>query len=170
LLSVSIPNFWLAFLLILVFSIYLHWLPTHGMVGPQHLILPVACLGLADAARLSRLTRTCFLGIRHEQFLLAAQAKGLSAMRVWVWHALPNIAAPLITLSTTQFSYIVAGSVIIETLFAWPGIGNYYILSVNYRDIPVIQAMVLLFGVVFVVLNILTDLAYVAIDPRIRLG
>lgn len=169
LLGVSIPNFWLAFLLILVFSITLRWLPTHGIGEIKHLILPVVCLGLADMSRLSRLVRSGFIEIQHEEYLLAARAKGLHRHTAWLRHGIPNIAVPLITVIATQFSYIVAGSVIIETLFAWPGIGNLYITSVNYRDIPVIQTMLLSFGAVFVVLNFVADLAYVAIDPRIRL-
>ena len=167
--SVSVPTFWLAFLLILVFSVTYRLLPTHGIGGPEHLILPVICIGVAYTARLSRLTRSGFLEVQHEEYLLGARAKGLGRRAVWVRHALPNIAVPLITLIATQFSYIVAGSVIIETLFAWPGIGNYYIISVNFRDIPVIQTLILLFGMVFVLINFIADLAYGVIDPRIRL-
>ena len=167
-LGVSIPNFWLAFLLILVFSVTYRMLPTHGIGTPEHLILPVICIGVAYAARLSRLTRSGFLEVQHEEYLLGARAKGLGRRAVWLRHALPNISVPLITLIATQFSYIVAGSVIIETLFAWPGIGNYYIISVNFRDIPVIQTLILLFGAIFVLINFFADFAYGVIDPRIR--
>ncbi|MBD2182484.1 ABC transporter permease [Planktothrix sp. FACHB-1355] len=169
LLSVSIPDFWLAFLLILVFSIYLGWLPTYGMRGAEYLILPVLSLGLANAARLERLTRSTLLQVQHENYLQTARAKGLSEGAVWIRHALPNIAVPLLTVVANQFSHIVAGSVIVETLFSWPGIGNYYIISIKFRDIPVIQAMVLLFAFVMVVVNAIADIAYALIDPRIRL-
>lgn len=169
LLSVSIPDFWLAFLLILVFSIYLGWLPTYGFRGVEYLILPVISLGLAHAARLSRLTRSTLLQVQHQNYLQTARAKGLSERAVWVRHALPNIKIPLLTLAANQFSSIVASSVIVETLFSWPGIGNYYIVSVKFRDLPAIQAMVLLFAFVFVSVNIMTDIAYTLIDPRIRL-
>lgn len=169
LLSVSIPDFWLAFLLILVFSIYLGWLPTYGMRGVEHLILPVLSLGFAHAARLSRLTRSTLLQVQHQNYMQTARAKGLSERAVWVRHALPNTLLPLLTLVANQLGSIVAGSVIIETLFSWPGIGNYYIISVKFRDLPAIQGMVLVFAFVFVLINLITDIAYALIDPRIRL-
>jgi ABC-type dipeptide/oligopeptide/nickel transport system permease component len=169
LLSVSIPNFWLAFLLILVFSIYLGWLPTYGLRGIEYLILPVISLGLAHAARLSRLTRSTLLQVRQQNYLQTARAKGLSEQRVWLWHALPNVAVPLLTMVADQFSHIVAGSVIVETLFSLPGIGNYFVTAVKFRDLPVIQALVLLFAFVFVLINAITDITYTLIDPRIRL-
>jgi peptide/nickel transport system permease protein len=169
LLSVSIPNFWLAFLLILVFSINLGWLPTYGLRGIEYLILPVVSLGLAHAARLSRLTRSTLLQVRQQNYLQTARAKGLSERGVWLWHALPNVAVPLLTMVADQFSHIVAGSVIVETLFSLPGIGNYFVTAVKFRDLPVIQALVLLFAFVFVLINTITDIAYTLIDPRIRL-
>lgn len=169
LLSVSIPNFWLAFLLILVFSINLGWLPTYGLRGVEYLILPVVSLGLAHAARLSRLTRSTLLQVRQQNYLQTARAKGLSERAVWLWHALPNVAVPLLTMVADQFSHIVAGSVIVETLFSLPGIGNYFVTAVKFRDLPVIQALVLLFAFVFVLINTITDIAYTLIDRRIRL-
>lgn len=169
LLGVSIPDFWLAFLLILVFSINLGWLPTYGLRGIEYLILPVTSLGLAHAARLSRLTRSTLLQVRQQNYLQTARAKGLSEPVVWLWHALPNVAVPLLTMVADQFNHIVAGSVIVETLFSLPGIGNYFVTAVKFRDIPVIQALVLLFAFVFVSINTLVDIAYTLIDPRIRL-
>lgn len=169
LLSVSIPDFWLAFLLILIFSIYLGWLPTYGLRGVEYLILPVLSLGLANAARLERLTRSTLLQVRHENYLQTARAKGLSERAVWIRHALPNAAIPLLTMVATQFSHIIAGAVIIETLFSWPGIGNYYIISLKFRDIPAIQAMVLLFAFVIILVNAIADIIYALIDSRIRL-
>jgi peptide/nickel transport system permease protein len=169
LLGVSIPDFWLAFLLILVFSINLGWLPTYGLRGIEYLILPVASLGLAHAARLSRLTRSTLLQVRQQNYLQTARAKGLSERAVWLWHALPNVAVPLLTMVADQFSHIVAGSVIVETLFSLPGLGNYFVTAVRFRDLPVIQALVLLFAFVFISINTLVDIAYTLIDPRIRL-
>lgn len=165
--SVSIPNFWLAYLLILLFSITLSWLPTHGNSTPLHIILPVICLAAGDTARLSRLTRSGFLEVSHEKYLIAARAKGLLRRNAWIRHALPNIAGPLVTLIATQFGYIIAGSVIVETLFAWPGIGNLFISSINFRDLAVTQALILLFGAVFASMNLIADLICMAIDPRI---
>ena len=169
LLCVSIPDFWLAFLLILVFSIYLGWLPTYGLRGLEYLILPVVSLGLAHAAHLSRLTRSALLQVQYQNYLQTARAKGLSERAVWVWHALPNVAVPLLTLVADQFNHIVAGSVIVETLFSLPGIGNYFIISVKSRDLPAIQAIVLLFTFLLVLINTIADITYTLIDPRIRL-
>lgn len=168
LLGVSIPDFWLAFLLILVFSVVLRWLPTHGFDSAKSLILPVLSLGVANAARVSRLTRSNLLSVKFQLYLQTARAKGLGEWLVWAKHALPNITIPLLTLSVSQFSAIVAGSVVIETLFALPGIGQFYVLSVRYNDIPVIQATILLISAAFIGMNLLTDLAYALLDPRVR--
>jgi peptide/nickel transport system permease protein len=169
LLGVSVPNFWLGFLLILIFSVYMHWLPTYGIGNVKHLIMPVICLSLTQIAHLSRLTRSSFLEVRREGYLLTARSKGLNHRTALFKHGLPNISGPLIALIATQFSYIVAGSVVVETLFAWPGLGNYFILSVRFRDIPAVQTLVLLYSAVFVLLNIIADGVHAMIDPRIRL-
>lgn len=168
LVGVSVPDFWLAFGLILIFSIYLRWLPTHGFEKPQDLILPVVSLGVANIARLSRLARSQLLGAKHQDYLRTARAKGLPEWRVWVFHALPNGAIPLVTLVVSQFSAIVSGSVVMETLFALPGLGQFYVLAVRYNDIPVIQATVLLISAAFIFINFLTDIAYGFLDPRLR--
>jgi peptide/nickel transport system permease protein len=168
-LAVAIPDFWLAFLLILLFSIDLRWLPSHGMGSLKHLILPVICLGLANIARLNRLTRSGLLGVEREKYLLSARAKGLARRTAWIRHGFPNVAVPIVTLIFTLFSGSIAGTIIIENVFAWPGIGSYFVEAVSYRDLPVIQAMVALYGAVFILGNILADIAYVIIDPRIRL-
>lgn len=168
LVGVSIPDFWLAFVLILIFSVYLRWLPTHGLENPQDLILPVISLGVANVARLSRLVRSQLLDAKYQDYLRTARAKGLPEWLVWFRHALPNGLIPLITLAVNQFSAIVSGSVVIETLFALPGIGQFYVTAVRYNDIPVIQATVLLISAAFIVINLFTDLAYKLIDPRLR--
>jgi peptide/nickel transport system permease protein len=168
-LAVAIPDFWLAFLLILFFAIDLRWLPSHGMGSIKNLILPVTCLGLANIARLNRLTRSGLMSIEREKYLLSARAKGLDRRTALIRHGFPNIAVPIVTLIFTLFSGAIAGTIIIENVFAWPGIGSYFVEAVNYRDLPVIQAMVTLYGAVFILGNILADIAYVIIDPRIRL-
>ena len=168
-LAVAIPDFWLAFLLILLFSIVLRWLPSHGIGSAKHLILPVICLGLANIARLNRLTRSGLVGVEGEKYVLSARAKGLTRRTAWIKHGFPNIAVPIVTLIFTLFSGAIAGTIIIENVFAWPGIGFYFVEAVNYRDLPVIQAMVALYAAVFIAGNILADIAYVIIDPRIRL-
>jgi len=168
LVGVSIPDFWLAFVLILIFSVYLRWLPTHGLENPQDLILPVISLGVANVARLSRLVRSQLLDTKYQDYLRTARAKGLPEWLVWFRHALPNGLIPLVTLAVNQFSAIVSGSVVIETLFALPGIGQFYVTAVRYNDIPVIQATVLLISTTFIVINLFTDLAYKLIDPRLR--
>lgn len=169
LVGVALPNFWLAFLLILLFAVYLKWLPSHGLRQPSSVVLPVVTLAFANIATLSQLTRSLLRAVRHQDYLRTARAKGLNGRATWLRHALPNVAAPILTLVATQFSHIAAGAVIVETIFAWPGIGNFYIQAVNFRDIPVIQAMVLLFTTLFVGINFLVDVAYAWFDPRIRL-
>ena len=144
-------------------------MPTHGLDGAKSLILPVISLGVANAARLSRLTRSNLLEVKFQDYMRTARAKGLPEWQVWWRHALPNIMIPLVTLTVNQLSEIVAGSVVIETLFAWPGMGQFYVLSVRYNDIPVIQATVLLIATTYILMNLLTDIAYVLLDPRIRL-
>ena len=168
-LAVAIPDFWLAFLLILLFSIVLRWLPSHGIGSGRHLILPVICLGLANIARLNRLTRSGLVAVEGEKYVLSARAKGLTRRTAWIKHGFPNVAVPIVTLIFTLFSGAIAGTIIIENVFAWPGIGFYFVEAVNYRDLPVIQAMVALYAAVFIVGNILADIAYVIIDTRIRL-
>ena len=169
LLAVAIPDFWLGFLLVFAFSVSLHWLPSHGIGSPKHMILPVICLLVANSARLSRLTRSGMLEVEREKYLLGARAKGLTRRAAWVRHGFPNAAVPLVTLIAAMFSVTIASTIIIETMFALPGIGYYFLQAVNYRDIPVIQALVVLYGAVFMFFSLVADIAYVMIDPRIRL-
>lgn len=165
---VSIPDFWLGFLLILIFAVQLSWLPSFGARSWQHYLLPIATLGLGQAARLSRLLRSLVLDQLRSDYLRTARAKGIALPpRLWR-HLLPNIAVPFVTVSVQQLGMLISGTIIIETLYSLPGLGNYYAQAVNYRDIPVIQATVLLFASIIVLLNLLVDLSYTAIDPRIR--
>jgi peptide/nickel transport system permease protein len=169
LISVSIPDFWLAFLLILVFAVTLRWLPTHGLDSPLHLILPSLSLGSAHVAKVSRLTQSSLMEVQFQNYMRTARAKGLKEWLVWGRHALPNVVIPLLTLTVNQFSAIISGSVVIETLFALPGIGQFYVLAVRYNDIPIIQGTILLISLCFILMNLLSDIAYALIDPRIRL-
>jgi peptide/nickel transport system permease protein len=168
LIGVALPNFWLAFMLILLFAITLKWLPSFGLRGPSSFVLPVATLALANAARISQLTRALVLDTRGVAYLQTARAKGLADHVIWWRHLLPNIAIPLITLVVMQLSSVLTGVIIIETIFAWPGLGSYFLEAVSARDLPVIQAMVLFFTAVFLIASLIADLAYTCCDPRLR--
>jgi len=170
LLGVSIPNFWLGPLLILVFSLWLGWLPVSGQGGVSSVILPALTLGTGLAAVLSRMVRSSMLEVLHEDYLRTARAKGLSPRRVILRHALRNAMLPVITLLGLQLGALLAGAVITETVFSWPGIGLLTIEAIQSRDYPVVQACVLLISITYVIVNLLTDLAYAWVDPRIRLG
>ena len=168
LIFVSLPDFWLGFLLILFFAVYLGWLPAFGAKSWQHFLLPIVTLGLGHAARLSRLLRSLLLDQWQSDYLRTARAKGLGSNALLWRHLLPNIAVPFVTMAVQQFGMLISGTIIIETLFSLPGLGNYYAQAVSYRDIPVIQATVLLFAGLILLLNLLTDLSYTFFDPRIR--
>ena len=170
LVGVALPNFWLAFLLVLLFAITLGWLPSFGLRGPASFALPVLTLGLANVARISQLTRSLILEERLQPYLQTARAKGLPGQMSWWGHALPNVALPLITLCLLQISSIATGAVIVESIFAWPGVGRYFLEAVEARDLPVIQAMALFFAVVFIGASLLMELAYALCDPRTRAG
>ena len=170
LLGVSIPNFLLGPVLILVFSIYLGWLPVSGRNGMDSMILPAITLGTALAAVLSRMIRSTLLEVLSEDYIRTARAKGSSHVQVVIHHALPNAMLPIITLLGLQLGVLLGGAVITETVFSWPGIGKLTIDAIMKRDYPVVQACVLLISVTYVVVNMLTDMVYAWIDPRIRVG
>ena len=169
-LGVSIPNFLLGPILILIFSIYLGWFPVSGREGSASMILPAITLGTALAAVLSRMIRSTLLEVLHEDFIRTARAKGNSHLQVIIHHALPNAMLPIITLLGLQLGVLLGGAVITETVFSWPGIGKLTIDSIMKRDYPVVQACVLLISLTYVVVNMLTDMLYAWIDPRIRVG
>lgn len=169
-LGVSIPNFWMGPLLILVFSLWLGWLPVSGREGVASLVLPALTLGTALAAILSRMIRATLLEVLGEDYIRTARAKGLSPRVVVLRHALRNALLPVITLLGLQLGALLAGAVITEIVFSWPGIGQLTIESIHRRDYPVVQACVLLISLAYVVVNTLTDLVYAWLDPRIRLG
>jgi peptide/nickel transport system permease protein len=169
-LGISIPNFWLGPLLILVFSLWLGWFPISGRSNFASVILPALTLATGLIAVLSRMVRSSMLEVLGEDYMRTARAKGMPPGRVILHHGLRNALLPVITLLGLQLGALLAGAVITETVFSWPGIGLLTIESIQARDYPVVQACVLLISVTYVVVNLLTDLAYAWIDPRIRLG
>lgn len=166
----SLPSFWLAYLLILLFSVRLRILPVAGYGDWQHLVLPAMTLALGAAARLTRLTRASMLEELGQDYVRTAAAKGLPGSTVVVRHALRNALNPMASLTGMQFGQLLAGAVIVETIFGWPGIGKFLIDSIHDRDYPVIQGFVLFTGTMFVAINFLVDLSYRWLDPRVRLG
>lgn len=170
LLGVSIPNFWLGPLLILVFSLWLGWTPVSGRDAPGSLILPAVTLGTGLAAVLARMVRSSVLEVLGEDYVRTARAKGLSDGAVLWGHALRNAWLPVLTLIGLQLGGLLSGAVITETVFAWPGVGSLLVESIQSRDYPLVQACVLLISLVYVLVNALTDLVYARVDPRIRWG
>lgn len=170
LLGVSVPNFLMGPLLILVFAVWLGWFPVSGRSGLASLVLPAITLGSAMAAILSRMVRATLLEVLGEDYIRTARAKGLGPGAVIWRHALRNALLPVITLLGLQLGALLAGAVITEAVFSWPGIGQLVIEAIQRRDYPVVQACVLLISVSYVVVNTLTDLAYGWFDPRVRLG
>ena len=166
--GVSVPNFWLGPLLAIVFAVELGWLPVSGRGTPQHLILPAVSLGAALAAILARMTRASMLEELREQYVLAARARGVPRLGAVLRHAFRNSLIPVVTLVGLQFGAVLTGAVITETIFAWPGIGRLLIQSIGFRDYPLVQGCILLIAVTYVGVNLLTDLVYGVLDPRIR--
>lgn len=166
--GVSIPNFWLGPLLALVFAVELGWLPVSGRGTLAHLILPAISLGTALASILARMTRASLLEELREPYVQAARARGTSYGRAVLRHAFRNSLIPVVTLVGLQFGAVLTGAVITETIFAWPGIGRLLIQSIGFRDYPIVQGCILFIAVTYVAMNLLTDLVYGVLDPRIR--
>ena len=166
----AMPNFWLGLLLIFIFSVQLGWLPTGGRGSFENLILPSITLAGFGAAGTMRLTRSGMLDVLGNDYIRTAQAKGLADRTVIVRHALRNALLGVITILGITLAQLLAGSIIIEVVFAWPGVGRLIFRSISLRDFPVIQVGVLVIAVWFVVINILVDLSYNVLDPRIRVG
>jgi peptide/nickel transport system permease protein len=165
----SIPSFWLAYLLILLLAVLLGLLPVAGYGGWRELILPALTLGMGDAAVLTRLTRATVLEELGEDYVRTARSKGLSPWRVVTRHALRNALNPIVTLSGVRLGRLMGQAVIVELVFAWPGIGRYLIEAIYDRDYPVIQGFVMYMGTVFVLVHLLVDVAYTRLDPRVRI-
>ena len=169
-LGVAIPNFWMGPLLILVFSLWLGWFPVSGNDQTLSLVLPALTLGTALAAILSRMIRSSLLEVLNEDYIRAANARGLSPTTVIWKHGLKNAALPIVTIMGMQLGALLAGAVITETVFSWPGIGQLTIEAIQKRDYPVVQSCVLLISLSYVFVNLLTDLAYAYLDPRVSLN
>lgn len=168
LLGVSIPGFWLALLLIYVFAISLGWLPATGTQGMRSLVLPVTVLAVEEIALIARLVRANMVEVLREDYIRTARAKGLRDRAVLVGHALRNALLPSITLLGLSFGYLLSGAVIVEIIFARPGIGRLIVDGILKKDFPLVQGAILLTAVVYLFVNLLTDISYGIIDPRVR--
>jgi len=166
--GISIPNFWLGPLLAIVFAIELGWLPVSGRGTMAHLVLPAISLGAALAAILARMTRATLLEELREPYVRAARARGASRVRAVLRHAFRNSLIPVVTLVGLQFGAVLTGAVITETVFSWPGVGRLLVQSIGFRDYPLVQGCILLIAVTYVAMNLITDLLYGVVDPRIR--
>jgi peptide/nickel transport system permease protein len=170
LLGQCIPNFWLALILILAFAVRLGWFPAFGRDEPKSVILPAFVLGLAVTSQILRMTRSTVLEVRGEDYIRTARSKGLNSRTIYFKHVLRNVSIPLVSLIGVQFCYMLSGSVYIETIFAWPGMGRLLQESIGWRDFPLVQALAVFTSVVVITLNLATDLAYALLVPRIRFG
>jgi ABC-type dipeptide/oligopeptide/nickel transport system permease component len=166
--GISMPNFWLGPLLAIVFAVSLGWLPVSGTGTWLHLVLPALTLGAALAAILARMTRATLIDELRELYVLAARARGLSRSRAVVAHALRNSLIPVVTIIGLQLGAVLTGTIITETIFAWPGVGRLLIQAISFRDYPLVQGCILFIAVTYVGMNLLVDLAYAWLDPRIR--
>lgn len=170
LLGVALPNFWLGPMLILLFAVELGWLPVSGNDGASHLVLPAVTLGLSLAGILTRMTRSTVLEALHEDYIRTARAKGLSERATIGKHALANALTPILSVFGLQLGGLLAGSVITETIFSWPGLGRLTLQAIQTRDYPVVQGCVLVIALTYVLVNLATDLAYAWSNPRVRYG
>jgi peptide/nickel transport system permease protein len=166
--GISMPNFWLGPLLAIVFAVMLGWLPVSGRGTLAHLVLPAVTLAAPLAAVLARMTRASVIEELREPYVLAARARGVSRGRAVLRHAFRNSLIPIVTVLGLQFGAVLTGAVITETIFAWPGVGRLLIQSIGFRDYPLVQGCILLIAVTYVSVNLITDLVYGFLDPRIR--
>jgi len=167
-LGISLPSFVLALALIWIFGVELQWLPTGGDQGLASLVLPAFTLGAGAAATITRVSRSEMLEVLSQDYVRSARAKGHRLREVVLRHAVPNALIPIVTVIGLYFGFLISGAIIVETVFAWPGLGRLLITAIAFRDYPVIQGVVLVFAVEFVTVNLLVDLLYARIDPRIR--
>jgi peptide/nickel transport system permease protein len=166
--GIAMPNFWLGPVLALVFAVGLGWLPVSGAGTWRHLVLPAVTLGAALAAMTARMTRASLGDELRELYILAARARGLSHARVVMHHALRNSLIPIVTILGLQLGAVLTGTIITETVFAWPGVGRLLIQAINFRDYPLVQGCILLIAVTYVTMNLVVDVVYAWLDPRIR--
>jgi len=167
-LGISFPVYWVGLLLVLLFAVTMRWLPASGAGGWKYLVLPAVALGMRSIAFLARMTRSAMLEALNSDFVRTARAKGLSEKSVTLRHALRNALIPIITVLGLDFGSYLTGSILTETIFSWPGLGRYVVSAISRRDLPAIQGTVLFLSTVFVLVNLLTDLAYAKADPRVR--
>jgi ABC-type dipeptide/oligopeptide/nickel transport system permease component len=166
-LGVSFPVYWVGLLLIMVFAVTLRWLPPSGSRGPLYLILPALTLGMRSVAFLSRMTRAAMQEILRSDFVRTARAKGLGEGRVVLRHAFRNALLPVLTVLGLDFGSYLTGSILTETIFSWPGVGRYVLTAIDKRDLPGVQGSILFLSLVFVLVNLLTDMLYARVDPRV---
>lgn len=169
LLGQAVPVFWLALLLIIFFSLKVRWLPSSGIGSAAQLVMPSIALGAYYLSAITRLVRASLIEVLGENYIRTARAKGISSWRIVVHHALRNALIPVITVQGMYFASLLGGALVTEIIFAWPGIGRLAVEAIQNRDFPVVQAVVLFAAAVFVIVNFLVDLAYVWLNPRIRL-
>ncbi|MDR2176796.1 MAG: ABC transporter permease subunit [Treponema sp.] len=168
--GISMPNFWIGFILIMIFSVRLRWLPTTGAGSFRNLILPAVTLGTNIFAVIARFTRSSLLEVLKADYIRTARAKGVPE-RLVIWrHGFRNSMISVITVLGLQFGFLLGGSVVVEIVFAYPGLGSLLVESVSYRDYPAIQTLVLIFAFTFIVVNLIVDVLYAVINPEIRLG
>ena len=167
LLGIAMPNFWLGPLLMIAFSIDLGWLPVSGRGGPSYLVLPAITLGMAMAAIVTRMIRSGLIDAMREDYIRTARAKGVGETRIWLKHALRNSLLSAITIVGLQFGSLLAGAIITESIFSWPGLGRLTLQAIQTRDYPLVQGCVLTIVVTYLIVNLLTDIAYRVVDPRI---
>jgi ABC-type dipeptide/oligopeptide/nickel transport system permease component len=166
----AVPTFWLGILLMLTFAVWYHLVPVSGRSGPKSLILPAVCLGLYLAPIMMRLVRSGMLTVLAHDYVRTARAKGVSETRILWKHAFKNVSIPLVTMVGLQFGRLLAGTVVIETVFAWPGLGFLTVKAVRTLDYPVVQAAVVVIGAAISLVNLATDVIVGYLDPRIRYG
>lgn len=166
----SMPTFWTSVLLIMLFGVILRWLPTSGANGIASLLMPAFALGFLSMATFARVARTSVLDELEKDYVRTGHAKGLSMSRIVLRHLLRNAAVPLVTISALEIANLLTGAIIIETVFAWPGLGQLTIQAISARDFPIVQGVVLIGAAVAILLNLLADVLYSVIDPRIRLS
>jgi peptide/nickel transport system permease protein len=169
LIGISMPNFWLGIILIIIFGVQLRWLPVSGSATWQHLIMPSIALGAALAGSLTRLLRSSMLDVLGEDYIRTARAKGLAQRSVLTFHALRNAMIPVLTIIGLQFGLLLGGAVIVENVFSWPGVGRLVVNSIGVRDYPVVQAAVLLLALILLIVNLIVDILYTVVDPRVTI-
>ena len=166
--GISMPVFWLGLMLVVLFAVILHWLPAGGTGSWQHVILPSITLAAFVVAFIARMTRSTMLETLSQDFTTTARSKGLAETVVIVKHALKNALIPIITVVGLQFGFLLGGAILTETVFAWPGLGRLIYDSISARDYPMIQGVILIFGLLYILVNLVVDLIYAFVDPRIR--